>query len=213
MEISSKPGDPLRGFHNVMSDGTKVVTEIVSDSDHGSIHLCLYLITQNIRDFKDMVVGFDTEWTFVDVGTGKMEARVVLIKLFSCIGCVLIRLDHKSGPVCPSLKKFLIMKDVIFVGIQIREDLMKLKENFGIEIRNVVELTELAVNVLRKQRLSACGPRDLAREVLKVGVEQRPQDVIWTSWAEESLTPEQIECATIDAYLTYKTGKKLLSRD
>ncbi|KAJ0959856.1 hypothetical protein J5N97_000442 [Dioscorea zingiberensis] len=57
----------------------------------------------------------------------------------------------------------------------------------------------------------AYGARDLARDVLKLGLEQRSQKVAWMSWTEEFLTAEQIECATVDAYVAYKTGKKLLS--
>lgn len=209
MDHYSKLSEPLRGFTNVMSDGTKVVTEIVSD--RGAVHLCLYLITQKIRDGKDMVVGFDTEWSLVVMDDGRVEPRVVLVKLFSCVGCVLIRLDHKSGPVCPSLINFFMMKDIVFVGVHVKEDVRKLKENFGVEVRNVVELSELAANALRKPRLVAYGPRELAREVLKVGFDQRPQNVMWMGWTAEFLTAEQIECATIDAYVTYKTGKKLLS--
>ncbi|KAK9906178.1 hypothetical protein M0R45_002836 [Rubus argutus] len=123
-----------------------------------------------------MVVGFDTEWSLVVMDDGRVEPRVVLVKLSLAL-----------------------------------EDVRKLKENFGVEVRNVVELSELAANALRKPRLVAYGPRELAREVLKVGLDQRPQNVMWMGWTAEFLTAEQIECATIDAYVTYKTGKKLLS--
>ncbi|KAK9906177.1 hypothetical protein M0R45_002836 [Rubus argutus] len=105
----------------------------------------------------------------------------------------------------------LLRWDIVFVGVHVKEDVRKLKENFGVEVRNVVELSELAANALRKPRLVAYGPRELAREVLKVGLDQRPQNVMWMGWTAEFLTAEQIECATIDAYVTYKTGKKLLS--
>ena len=123
-----------------------------------------------------------------------------------------IRLNHKSGaPVCPSLVNFFMMKDIVFVGVHVREDVRMLKENYGVVVRNVVELSELAAYGLRKPRLVAYGARDLARDVLKLGLEQRPQKVAWMSWTEEVLTSEQIECATVDAYVAYKTGKKLLS--
>ncbi|PRQ31633.1 putative ribonuclease H-like domain-containing protein [Rosa chinensis] len=193
-----------------MSDSTKVVTEIVCE--HGAVHLCLYLITQKIRDEKDnMVVGFDRECSLVDTEDGRVEPRVVLIKLFSCVGCVLTRLNHKSGHVCPSLLNFFMMKDIVFVGVHVNEDVRMLKENYGVVVRNVVELSELAAYGLQKPRLFAYGARDLARDVLKLGLEQRPQKVAWMSWTEEFLTAEQIECVTIEAYVAYKTGKKLLS--
>lgn len=99
----------------------------------------------------------------------------------------------------------------MFVGVHVREDVRMLKENYGVVVRNVVELSELAAYGLRKPRFVAYGARDLARDVLKIGLEQRPQNVAWMSWMEEFLTAEQIECATVDAYVAYKTGKKLLS--
>ncbi|KAJ7978154.1 Werner syndrome-like exonuclease-like protein [Quillaja saponaria] len=155
-----------------MADGSKVETVVVSASDHDTIHLHLQLLTVYIQDDKDAIVGFDTEWSLAQQSPGsKVEARTTLIKLGTRYGCLLVTLeplDRKltDKPMSAILNKFLMNKDIIFVGVHIKQDLEKLKRDFGIEVRNAVELSELAANVLREPRLLAYSIRGLAREVL-----------------------------------------------
>lgn len=109
-----------------------------------------------------------------------------------------------------------MMKDVTFVGLHIKEDLMKLKSDYGIVIRNAVDLSDLAVNILGQPRLAAYSLRGLANEVLSLRIEKRCLELLWVeNWGKDSLTEKQIEYATIEAHLIFRIAEKLVlgSRD
>ncbi|XWS58433.1 hypothetical protein CRYUN_Cryun08bG0033300 [Craigia yunnanensis] len=86
----------------------------------------------------------------------------------------------------------------------------RLGKTFRLEIRNVVDLSELAADVLHQPRLRAFGVRSLAHEVLSVPFKARPSSIISVDRSRDHVTQEQIECASTDAYAAYKIGKKLL---
>ncbi|XVF06457.1 hypothetical protein REPUB_Repub06bG0049700 [Reevesia pubescens] len=88
-------------------------------------------------------------------------------------------------------------------------DVEKLRKHFRLEIRNAVELSELAADVLHQPRLRAFGLRGLASEVLLLPFKTRSSSMDPLFWVTDLKTAE-IECATTDAYAAYKTGKKLL---
>ncbi|KAJ6379967.1 hypothetical protein OIU76_016595 [Salix suchowensis] len=48
------------------------------------------------------------------------------------------------------LSALLANRDIVFVGVRKRDDLAKLRNDYGLEISNFVELSELVVSVLGK---------------------------------------------------------------
>ncbi|XVF06462.1 hypothetical protein REPUB_Repub06bG0050100 [Reevesia pubescens] len=91
-----------------------------------------------------------------------------------------------------------------------KEDLQNLKDEYGIIIRNAVDLSELSAKVLGRPQLSAYGVRELARKVLSLNIKPRSLMSIWRNWGDHFPTPEQIESAANDACATYRVGRILL---
>lgn len=226
--------ETLRGAQLTMSDGTTLITEVVSDEDS---HLCLYVLLQDMLKVGDMVVGFEMEWGFKSYPFSRsgstsgrhtpnqpnstpestqssthsnriVEQHIALLTLCTKLGCVLIKLSPKS--VSASLKRFLGTKDIVFVGVHMKEDVLKLKEAYGLVIRNVVELSEWAAKICDHPRFVFYTARELATKLINIKFEPKPYTVLWSNWFDHNLSSEQIECAATDAFAAYKVGKKLM---
>ncbi|XVF06458.1 hypothetical protein REPUB_Repub06bG0049800 [Reevesia pubescens] len=169
-------------FPMTMSDGTTVMTEVVSE----------WCTKETKRGF------FKSEY----------KLCVSLLKLCSELGCLLIRLENPASA-DDYLKRFFAVKDIMFVGVRMKEDLQNLKDEYGIIIRNAVDLSELSAKVLGRPQLSAYGARELARKVLSLNIQPRSLMSIWTNRGDYP-TLEQIETAATDAYATYRVGRRLL---
>ncbi|KAJ6744288.1 3-5 EXONUCLEASE [Salix purpurea] len=221
--------ETLRGPQLTMNDGATLVTEVVSDDDS---HLCLYILLQDMIKIGDMVVGFDIEWGFKGTSSSRsgstsgrnsehhsqpdksehlprrVEHHIAVLTFCTKLGCVLIRLSPNH--ISPSLKRFLSIKDILFVGVHIKEDLQRLRCVDGLVVRNAVELSELAAKIYDQPRLAAYSARELAYRIASLKVDSKPLNVLWSNWFEHTLSHEQIESATTDAYATYKIGKKIM---
>lgn len=221
--------ETLRGPQLTMNDGATLVTEVVSDDDS---HLCLYILLQDMIKIGDMIVGFDIEWGFKGTSASRsgstssrntenhsqsdksehlprrVEHHIAVLTFCTKLGCVLIRLSPNH--ISPSLKRFLSIKDIMFVGVHIKEDLQRLRCVDGLVVRNAVELSELAAKIYDQPRFAAYSARELAYRIASLKADSKPLNVLWSNWFDHTLCPEQIESATIDAYATYKIGKKLM---
>ncbi|KAK0602222.1 hypothetical protein LWI29_031472 [Acer saccharum] len=173
---------------------------------------CLAQFLERMYDHGgDMIVGFDTEWTsYYSVSEEKIQVK--LLK-FCNQGCVLL-LDFAAYGYY--VNHFFANDDIVFAGVHLNKSLEMLRKTWGrdIEIRNAVDLSEMAADVLHQPRLTAFGVRALATEVLGQPWKPRPYTLSMTydPWSG-TLGYERIECATIDAYATYKIANKLLSRN
>ncbi|CAK7341201.1 unnamed protein product [Dovyalis caffra] len=221
--------ETLRGPQFTMNDGNTLVTEVVSDDDS---HLCLYVLLQDMLKIGDLVVGFDIEWGFKGSSTSgsgsrsgrntehhsqsdkselltrKVEHHIAVLSFCTRLGCVLIRLAPNH--ISPSLKRFFSIKDIMFVGVHIKEDLQRLRSVHDLVVRNAVDLSDLAAKIYDQPRFLVYNARELACKIASLRVDPKPLNVLWSNWFENTLSPEQIESATIDAYATYRIGKKLM---
>ncbi|CAN1792484.1 Protein RISC-INTERACTING CLEARING 3'-5' EXORIBONUCLEASE 1 [Linum perenne] len=214
-----------------MSDGNTVATEVVNDEE---CHLCLYILLQDMFKLGDMVVGLDIEWGFKSISSSSStsvsrsnsissrttnnipvdpqasEQYAALVTLCTKLGCVLIRLNPRHPNLSPSLRKFLAIKEILFVGVHIREDLHRMKKMYGMIVRNAVELSDLAAKMNDHPRFLGFTARELCSKVCNMKHEQKPFVVFWSNWFDPTLSNEQVESATIDAYAAYKTGRKIM---
>jgi hypothetical protein len=198
-----------------MTDGNDLSTTLVSEKD--DIDLSFNLLFRDAAG--DKVVGFDTEYSLEpkfsrDLNAHVVEKRIALVKLCTQYRCILFRLDRDNVDYVHLLKKLsalLANKDIVFVGVRKRDDLVKLRNEYGLEISNLVELSELVVVVLSDPALGTYGARDLAShlEVLRY-LEPRNSILSLINWLDNSLNRQQVMCAVTDTYAAYKFGKKLL---
>ncbi|XP_050222061.1 inositol phosphorylceramide glucuronosyltransferase 1 [Mercurialis annua] len=221
--------ETIRGPQLTMSDGHNIATEVVTDEE---AHLCLYVLLQDMLKVGDMVVGFEMEWGFKGCSSRsnsgryttehtshsdrsehhhvarKVEHHIALLTLCTKLGCILIRLSPNY--ISPSLKRFFAIKDIVFVGVHIKEDVQKLRDSYGVVLRNAVELSDWAAKIQDHPRFIFYSARELANKILSTKFEPKPYTVLWSNWFDHNLSPEQIECAASDAYAAYKIGKKLM---
>ncbi|KAK1581427.1 hypothetical protein Q3G72_034662 [Acer saccharum] len=66
-----------------------------------------------------------------------------------------------------SLSRFFGNNDIVFAGVHMQKDLVMLQKRYKIEVRNFVDLSQLASKLFNRPRLSVCGLRELARELGK----------------------------------------------
>ncbi|XP_021281988.1 uncharacterized protein LOC110414916 [Herrania umbratica] len=151
-----------------------------------------------------MAVGFDIEWL-------SQRSNDSLLTLCYQFGCLPIKLGTDRPYFISKLGQFLTHKDIIFAGVHLQGDVKKLWEKYRLEIRNVVDLSELAAEVLHHPRLRAFGVRSLAHQLLLVPFKARPTSILRVDNSTTGDVPQKlIECASADAHAAYKIGKKLL---
>lgn len=158
---------------------------------------------------KNGVVGLDTEWMLPEFSP---TMKVAILQLCVENKCLIFQLCHmKDDEEVPhSLRKFLMGPNLTFVGVQIKNDMKKLKE-YGLECGNVVDVLDVAKREW-PERFSRSGLKHLAKEI--VGLEMKKnKKVTMSDWRVRDLSFEQVEYACIDAYASYWIGHKLLVED
>ncbi|KAK4855508.1 hypothetical protein QYF36_008072 [Acer negundo] len=190
----------------VMKDGKTIKTVIIDKYDSTVTDNCWNLFLQEC----ETIIGFDTEWSYVSTGyDGRMETRIVLLRFCSSTSCLIVKLTDDHG-VLETLGSFLCNKDIVFAGVHIQKDLDKLQKQYGFEVRNFMDLNQLAAARQKFQpRLSLCGVRELASYVLYDYGMQSSSKFMRVRFS----TGTQVENAAAnpeDAYVAYRMAKYLL---
>ncbi|KAB2058849.1 hypothetical protein ES319_A11G262400v1 [Gossypium barbadense] len=189
-----------------MPDGTVLVSEEILDTTR--LAPCLDLVWEDMIEHEDMVAGLDVTWYQY-----YSSDYILLLVICTRIGCVLIRFGgFIFGHLPQSLQRFLNNKNISFVGVHIKEDVNRsIRNNLPLEIRNAVDVGELAADVLHQPHFRGLGLGRLATVVLEFPLRSRSSRMAqfyYTGfpWLEMN----EIESLTTDAYAAYKLGKKLL---
>ncbi|KAH1083353.1 hypothetical protein J1N35_023114 [Gossypium stocksii] len=196
----------LMGAEVVMADGTVLVTEEILYTI--SLERCVDLIWKDMIEHEDMVAGLDVTWYQYN-----SLDYIPLLAICIRIDCVLIRFGgFIFGHLPQSLQRFLNNKNISFVGVHIKEDVNRsIRNNLPLEIRNAVDVGELAADVLHQPRLRGLGLERLAAEVLELPFRSRSSRMAQVYYRGSlRLEMNEIESLTTDAYVAYKLGKKLL---
>lgn len=152
-----------------------------------------------------MVVGLDTEWMIMRDQNKKM--KVAILQLCVEDKCLIFQLFHMDD-IPKSLRSFLTHQDFKFVGVGVELDIKMLKRDYGLECNNGIDVSTLA-KTQWPNRFSSFGLKCLAKELVGLNL-KKPKEVCTSDWKSKELTNAQIEYACVDAYASYKIGKKLL---
>lgn len=94
------------------------------------------------------------------------------------------------------------------MGVGINEDAEKLMEDYRLWVASVVDLRALAAERLNMRELRIVGLKALAIRVL--GKEMEKNSEITTGrWDNPWLTPEQVQYACLDAFMSFEIGRIL----
>ncbi|XP_027339535.1 Werner Syndrome-like exonuclease [Abrus precatorius] len=152
---------------------------------------------------KQMVIGLDTEW----MRDQNKKMKVAILQLCvedKCLIFQMFRMDY----IPQSLRSFMVHSDFKFVGVGILQDIKRLNNEYGLECNEGIDVSKLA-KTQWPNRFSSLGLKNLAKELVGLNM-KKSKEVCTSEWQLRELTLDQVEYACIDAYASYKIGKKLL---
>ncbi|KAK4406765.1 hypothetical protein Sango_0683000 [Sesamum angolense] len=151
------------------------------------------------------VVGLDVEWRPHPIQSmSNKSATLQLCIDHKCLILQLFYMDEIPG----SISGFLLSPNFTFVGIEVGDDVLKLKNEYGLECGSCVDIRD-AAKERWPGRFRRPGLKDLAWEVCGLWM-RKPKHVCRSNWEARVLNKEQVEYACIDAFASYKIGHKLL---
>ncbi|CAK9136376.1 unnamed protein product, partial [Ilex paraguariensis] len=103
-----------------------------------------------------------------------------------------------------SLKSILADSNFTFAGVEVANDISKLKNEYGLECCNSVDIRELAKNRW-PGRFRRPGLKDLAWEVSGLNM-KKPKHVCMSNWEARVLSHSQVEYACVDACASFITS-------
>ncbi|KAI9186605.1 hypothetical protein LWI28_018960 [Acer negundo] len=167
----------------VMKDGKTIKTVIIDKYDSTVTDNCWNLFLQ------------ECERLLVSTRSGHMFPPVTMVEW-----------KHESSYSGSAVA----LLDIVFAGVHIQKDLDKLQKQYGFEVRNFMDLNQLAAAREKYQpRLSLCGVRELASYVLYDYGMQSSSKFMRVRFS----TGTQVENAAAnpeDAYVAYRMAKYLL---
>lgn len=95
-----------------------------------------------------------------------------------------------------------------FVGIEVGDDVLKLKNEYGLDCASVGDIRDAAKEKW-PGRFRRPGLKDLAMDVCGLNM-RKPKHVCMSNWEARVLNDAQVEYACIDAYVSYKIGQKVI---
>ncbi|KAK0599469.1 hypothetical protein LWI29_005522 [Acer saccharum] len=146
----------------VMKDGATISTVLAKYYNSIAKHLIMFL-----NKGVDMIIAFDTQRSYVPEIEYKRETRIVQLKFCNGSFCLILNLSDIDYTFLESLGRFFCNNDIVFAGVHIQKDLVMLQKQYKIEVRNFVDLSQLASKLFNRPCLSVCGLRELARELGK----------------------------------------------
>ncbi|KAJ1689624.1 hypothetical protein LUZ63_013779 [Rhynchospora breviuscula] len=160
---------------------------------------------------KPVIVGLDIEWCPPGRHGTSGENPVALLQL--CVGsrCLLFQLLHCER-IPDKLYEFFLDSRYRFVGSDIKKDLEKLEDQYGLMAGSCWDdLRKLAENMGRPD-LKGASLKKLMEEF--VGLQLEKSFWIRTSdWSRQVLDLQQIEYGALDAFASYQVGLQLVSRN
>ncbi|KAL1363814.1 hypothetical protein HN51_011987 [Arachis hypogaea] len=153
-----------------------------------------------------VVVGLDVEWR--PHAISYLSNKSATLQLCIDDKCLIVQLFYIDNlPL--SLKNFLMNPNFTFVGIEVGDDISKLRNEYGLNCGRHADIRELAMQKW-PGRFRRPGLKDLAKDLVGLNM-RKPKHVSMSNWEDRVLRIEQVEYGCIDAYASYKIGHSLLN--
>ncbi|OAY44569.1 Werner Syndrome-like exonuclease [Manihot esculenta] len=163
--------------------------------------------TQQLLHQNPTIVGLDVEWR--PNFNRHIENPIATLQLCIDHKCLIFQLIY-SPTIPQSLVEFLLSENFLFVGVGIGSDVEKLVEDYGLSVRNTVDLRNLAAEKLGMRELKNAGLKNLVKEVLGKEI-NKPKRVTMSRWDNPWLTPDQVQYACLDAFVSSEICRRLNS--
>lgn len=160
--------------------------------------------TQQLLHQNPTIVGLDVEWR---PNNRYIENPIATLQLCIDHKCLIFQLIY-SPTIPQSLVEFLLSENFVFVGVGIGSDVEKLVEDYGLSVRNTVDLRNLAAEKLGIRKNA--GLKNLVKEVLGKEI-NKPEIVTRSEWDNQWLTSDQVQYACLDAFVSSEICRRLNS--
>lgn len=148
---------------------------------------------QALKEMKDeQVLGFDTETRPV-FKKGKKPGPPSLIQLATAERVYVFQINIL--PLCNGLCDLLADKSVIKTGVAVRDDIIGLQRLAKFKPSGFIDLS----NVSAAANMQTHGLRNMAANLLGFRISKSAQ---CSNWAKEKLTPQQVNYAATDAWVS-----------
>ncbi|MCL7043880.1 hypothetical protein MKW94_020507 [Papaver nudicaule] len=164
-------------------------------------------------NYRNCIFGLGIRW-----GTNPADEKVASLRLCHNDYCVIIQLHHLGRESVPeSLKSLFADSSITFVGVSAKEDLLQLKQDYGLEcsgrVHDLLPLADMVYGFKDHFNIdnTTQGMDRLAQEIFGITIDKPDRLVTRSDWGIKFLTADQIKYATIDAYLSFFIGSNLLA--
>ncbi|KAK9051155.1 hypothetical protein SSX86_027781 [Deinandra increscens subsp. villosa] len=194
--------DPTSSKYHVHYDG-KTIKTTVTDKSAVTNEWVNEILSAHANDTM-VVVGLDVEWRPHHIRS--MSNKSATLQLCIDSKCLILQLFYMDE-IPESLKRFLLNPKFTFVGIEVEDDVSKLKNEYGLDCGRSADIRAAAMKKW-PGRFRRPGLKDLAMEVLGLHM-KKPKHVCMSNWEARVLNENQVEYACIDAYASYKIAWSL----
>jgi len=151
---------------------------------------------QRTRALKEMegetLLGFDTETRPV-FKKGRKPGPPSLIQLATATQAYVFQINILQ--LCNGLCDLLADKSIIKTGVAVRDDILGLQKLADFKPANFVDLSDVSA----KAKMQTHGLRNMAANLLGFRISKSAQ---CSNWAKDKLTPQQINYAATDAWVS-----------
>lgn len=184
--IKNSPPKTIRRVINLT--GEDIVTTVTNDAS-------------SAVKWVDGVLYGDVGWPrVVALRTNCVRGRVCTLRLCARNKCLILQLLHMPY-LPPAVYDFLEDGDITFVGFGLDSDISTLEDDYWLWCQNAVDLDRAFTEDMEKLCRQEFDLKDFALEKLRVRLEEDA----------EKLSEDQVRYASIDAYVCYKLGCKILN--
>ncbi|XP_076900400.1 3'-5' exonuclease-like [Bidens hawaiensis] len=152
-----------------------------------------------------VVVGLDVE--LLSPTSPFITNKAATLQLCIDTKCLILQLFYMDE-FPQSLKRFLLNSRFTFVGVEVEDDIAKIKNEYGLDCAKSADIRSATIKKWPTMNYRKPGLKHLARDVASLHME-KPMHEIKSNWEARVLAENQVEYACIDAYASYKIGHKL----
>ncbi|XP_057730880.1 3'-5' exonuclease-like [Arachis stenosperma] len=200
--VSFNPDDTSK--YAINFDGKAIETTVTDKST---------IVDQWVREINILyagksfvVVGLDVEWR--PTGIPYLSNKSATLQLCIDDKCLILQLFYIDNlPL--SLKNFLMNPNFIFVGVDVADDISKIRNEYGLKCRSHADIRELSNKKWPLRYYMKPGLERLACDLVGLNM-LKPLHICQSDWESRVLSIEQVEYGCIDAYASYKIGHMLL---
>lgn len=152
------------------------------------------------------IVGLDCEWkpTFSPI----LKNKTSTLQLCIDTKCLIVQMFYLDC-IPQSLRAFFSDTNFTFVGVEVQDDALKLSNEYGLSVSKTSDIQALAMTRWPICFMRKPGLKELANRIVGLYM-AKPLHVCRSNWEARKLTLEQVEYACIDAYASFRIGRKLL---